>query len=285
MGSEPNPPALVSVVVTVRNEASHLPSLLESLAVQEPPFEVVVVDADSRDGSFELVRKYARRDPERFRAIRQPCSRGEGRNLGVGLARGTYVAFTDGDCVADPGWLKGLRQGFSRSDVVAGRTVPRSPSKFSELERVELYLKGSDVTFPSCNLGYRRDLFRQLEGFDPRFITAEDIDLNLRAVLKGRGIAFVPEAIIYHRARTSWPAFVRQAFWNGYGRKQLTEKHGSLWDRYRLERLAADQQGMAAGVRLAAALAGYLYRVLTGGRERLDRPVRAPASRRQGGRG
>ncbi len=269
MGSEPNHPALVSVVITVRNEAAHLPPLLQSLALQEPPFEVIVVDADSRDGTFELVLGYAHRDPAHYRAIRQPCSRGEGRNLGVELARGDLVAFIDGDCVADAGWLAAVRRAFAKAEVVAGRTVPLSPSRFSELERVELYLRGSDVTYPSCNLGYRRELFRSLGGFDARFITAEDIDLNLRAVLARYLIAYAPDAIVYHRARATWPQFVRQAFWNGYGRKQLTEKHGSLWERYRIERLAADQHGMVALVRLGAALAGYLARVLTGGSERL----------------
>jgi len=274
LGSDPNPRALVSVVITVRNEAAHLPSLLESLVVQEPPFEVVVVDAESRDDSFKIVRNFARKDPARFRAIRQACSRGEGRNLGVALARGEFVAFTDGDCVADPGWLAAFRTAFATSDVVAGRTVPRAPSRFSELERVELYLRGSDVTYPSCNLGYRRELFNALGGFDARFITAEDIDLNLRAVLAGHHPLYAPDAVIYHRARATWPQFVRQAFWNGYGRKQLTEKHGSLWERYRIERLAAGQHGAVALVRLGAAFTGYLARVLTGGGDRLDVPPR-----------
>lgn len=276
MGSEPNPPAPVSVVITVRNEAPHLPPLLKSLEGQEPPFEVIVVDAESHDGSFALVQEFVRRDPARYRAIQRECSRGEGRNLGVRLARGDLVAFIDGDCVADVNWLGAIRRGFANGDVVAGRTVPLSPSRFSELERVELYVQGSDVTFPSCNLGYRTEVFWALGGFDPRFITAEDIDLNLRAVLAGYRIAYDPNATVYHRARATWPQFVRQAFWNGYGRKQLTEKHGSLWERYRLERLAADQHGFAAVVRLAAALTGYLARVLTGGRARLGPPKGSP---------
>ena len=236
---------------------------------------MIVVDADSRDGSYSILRRFARSDPARFRAIRRACSRGEGRNVGVDLARGEWVAFTDGDCVADPRWLAELRQGFLEADVVAGRTVAIARTPFSELERVELYLRGSDVTFPSCNLAYRRELFRKLGGFDPRFITAEDIDLNLRATLAGHPIAYVPEAVIHHRARATWPQFIRQAFWNGYGRKQLTEKHGNLWERYRIERLVADQHGSVAVARLSAALAGYLTRVLTGGKNRLGpAPVR-----------
>ncbi len=269
MGSEPPAPPLVSIVITVRNEEGHLASLLDSLIVQEPPFEILIVDGDSRDATFAIAQEYARRYPDRVTATRRPTSRGAGRNLGVEMARGELVAFTDGDCVADPAWLAGIRRGFALAPVVAGRTVPIVASKFGELDRVELYLAGSDVTYPSCNLGYRRSLFRELGGFDPRFITAEDIDLNLRAVRAGASIQYVPEAVILHRPRATWPAFVRQAFWNGYGRKQLTEKQGSLWERYRIERLAAGQRGYVAMIRLGAAVIGYLARVLTGGRDRL----------------
>ncbi|MGI0055678.1 MAG: glycosyltransferase [Thermoplasmata archaeon] len=271
MESESRRSAFLSVVVTVRNEAPYLARLLDSLIRQSPPLEIIVVDAESRDATFTIAESYALRAPGLVRVLRRASSRGEGRNIGVDLARGEFVAFTDGDCCADPGWLDAMRQGFREGTIVAGRTVPMSPSKFGALERVELYLEGSDVTYPSCNLGYSRDLFRRLGGFDPRFITAEDIDLNLRAVREGATIHYAPDAVIRHLPRTSWPAFLRQAFWNGYGRKQLTEKHGQLWSRYRIERLAADQHGAVALLRLGAAVAGYLARVLTGAGERLGR--------------
>ncbi len=269
MGSEPSAGPFVSIVVTVRNEEAHLRPLLESLIVQEPPFEIVVVDGGSYDSTFSIAQEYARRYPERVRAIRRVTSRGEGRNVGVEAARGDLIAFIDGDCVASPAWLAALRRGLADSSVAAGKTVPIVASKFGELERVELYIAGSDVTYPSCNLGYQRALFQKLGGFDPRFVTAEDIDLNLRAVRTGVSIRYIPDAIVFHRPRATWPAFVRQAFWNGYGRKQLTEKQGSLWERYRIERLATDQHGYVALIRLGAAMAGYLARVLTGGGERL----------------
>ncbi len=269
MGSKPDSPPLVSVVITVRNEASRLAPLLDSLLAQAPPFEVVLVDAESRDGTYEIAQEYAARHPGVIRVFRQPCSRGMGRNAGVAAARGEYVAFTDGDCFADSNWVARIREGLSIAPVVAGQTVMVGRPSYSRLVRIELFQSGYDVTYPSCNLAYHRALFEQLGGFDPRFITAEDIDLNLRAVQLGASILYRPDATIYHYGWTTFLRFLYQAFWNGYGRKQLTEKHGSLWGRYRIRRLISGQRGPIAWCRLLAALAGYGARVVTASDRRL----------------
>ncbi len=269
MGSNPAPDPLVSVVVTVRNEAPHIGQLLESLADQAGPLEVVLVDAESRDGSREIVEEFVAKHPGLVRLIERPCSRGAGRNTGVREARGEWVAFIDGDCFADSQWLKQLRASFSKTSVVAGRTLTVGKPRYGTLERVELYQQGFDVTYPSCNLAYPRALFDRLGGFDPRFVTAEDIDLNMRAVAAGATIVYTPDAIVYHHMRGNFVRFLYQAFWNGYGRKQLTEKHGNLWGRYRVRQLISGQRSVIAWARLTAAVAGYVTRVATGGDRRL----------------
>jgi glycosyltransferase involved in cell wall biosynthesis len=269
LGSDPAP-GLISVVITTRNEELHLPQLLDSLLVQEPPFEVVLVDSESRDRTVAIAQQFARQHPGILRVIERPGSRGIGRNIGVGAARGEAVAFIDGDCFADSRWLHHVRAALRRSTVVAGRTVPVGKPKYGQLERVELFQQGNDVTYPSCNLAYTRTLFVQLGGFDPRFVTAEDIDLNLRAVLTGAAIQYDAAAVVYHHLRTTFLRFLVQAFWNGYGRKQLTEKHGNLWGNYRLRRLMSGQKSVISWARLNAALTGYVVRVATGGSRRLD---------------
>ncbi len=266
MGSDPASPTFVSVIITVKNESRNVRQLLESLVRQEPPFEVVLVDALSRDGTARIAERFAKDHPGLVRVYRRYGSRGIGRNEGVRRARGEFVAFIDGDCLADSNWLQAIRAVLPRSDIVAGRTVSIGRSQYGVLERVELFQAGSDVTYPSCNLVYRRELFERLGGFDPRFITAEDIDLNLRAVQRGGRIVYEPNAIVYHEMRATLLRFLYQAFWNGYGRKQLTEKHGSLWGNYRIRRLLSGQRSVIAWARLTAALAGYATRVVTGRR-------------------
>jgi glycosyltransferase involved in cell wall biosynthesis len=249
---------LISIVTTVRNEERNIRALLDSLLVQEDPYEVIVVDAYSEDKTFEVARDYATHHPERVSAFQQGGSRGEGRNFGVAKARGERVAFIDGDCIASPNWLKELRASAAKAPVVAGRTILMGYRPFAELSRVELTIHGYDVSYPSANLLYDTALFRRLQGFDPRFHTAEDIDLNFRAVESGASIHYAEGALVYARARDTFFGFFRQAFWNGYGRKQLTLKHGALWGSYSLQRLLVEYTSVWYLVRLGLGFLGYM---------------------------
>lgn len=255
-----------SIVVTVRNEERNLAALLDSLVPQEPPKEIVIVDAHSTDRTREIAGAYARAH-DFVRAYEQGGTRGAGRNFGVRKSEGAYVAFIDGDCIAAPSWLRSLRGATAKAEIVAGRTVQIGYRAFEALERVELHYHGFDITFPSCNLAYPRDRFLSVGGFDEWFMTAEDIDLNLRAVDAGATIGYEPEATVYHRTRGSYYDFLRQAFWNGAGRKQLTLKHGRLWSSYRARELFRQQASPAAALRLGSAMLGYVgYKAFGKGR-------------------
>ncbi|MEE9116914.1 MAG: glycosyltransferase family 2 protein, partial [Thermoplasmata archaeon] len=176
----------------------------------------------------------------------------------VEKSTGEAVAFIDGDCIANTFWLKNLREELNNSKVVAGRTIQIGYHAFEELERVELIYKGFDITFPTSNLAYDKALFQSVGGFDEWFITAEDIDLNLRAVENGARIVYRDDAVVYHRTRGSFYNFFKQAFWNGAGRKQLTMKHGRLWQNYRPGEMFRQETTIWSLSRLGMALLGYV---------------------------
>lgn len=185
--------------------------------MQEPPIEVLVVDAFGEDRTRQIVSQYSK-EYDMIDLLARGGTRGRSRNFGVEESRGEGVVFIDGGCIANPFWVKHLRDRLkSGAAIVAGKTIQIGYRPFEDLERVELYYKGSDVTFPSCNLAYDRRVFDAVDGFDERFLTAEDIDLNLRALQAGHRIAYEPRAIVYHRTRGSYYDFFRQAFWNGAG--------------------------------------------------------------------
>ena len=244
------------MVTTVRNEARNIAALLDSLVIQESPIEVLVVDSGSEDATREIVQQYERRY-DFIHLYIKGGTRGTGRNFGIARARGEAVAFIDGDAIASPFWVKELREALASSEIVAGKSIQIGYRPFEDLERVELFVRGVDVTYPSSNLAYRKAVLHEVGGFDEWMITAEDIDLNLRAVLAGHRIVYRANAIIYHRTRDSYFDFLRQAFWNGVGRKQLTLKHGSLWGAYRPLEMLHQRATFWSLIRLAVALVGY----------------------------
>lgn len=247
----------VSVVVTARNEERNIRDLLDSLVTQEQPMELIIVDARSTDRTREIVRRYSE-EYDFIRLFKRAGTRGRSRNFGVEKSSGEAVAFIDADCIANPFWLKKMREGLRHHDVVAGRSINIGYQPWEDLERVELIYKGFDITYPSNNLSYRKELFLEIGGFDDWFITAEDIDLNLRAVEHGAQIYFEKAAIVYHRTRANLYKFFEQAFWNGVGRKQLTLKHGRLWKNYRPFEMFKREANFWSLSRLVVAMAGYV---------------------------
>lgn len=92
----------VSVVIPTLNEAVNLPGLLADLENQTlKPLEVIVIDGESEDTTFEiaqnhpLVKAYAHR-----RGV------GHQRRLGGFLAKGEYIFFLDADVKLSPDFLE-----------------------------------------------------------------------------------------------------------------------------------------------------------------------------------
>ena len=247
----------ISVVLNLLNEKRHIRDLLDSLVIQEGPMEIVVVDAGSWDGTVAIVRDYmARHDVISLHHC--PGTRGESTNYGIAKATGDVVATIGGDCIANPFWLSELRKSMQTFDIVAGKTINIGYHAFEDLERVELFHRGVDISHPSASMAWRRAVLEEVGGFDPWFITAEDIDINFRAVERGYKLGFNENAIVYHRTKGSFKGFFKQAFWNGWGRKQLTMKHGYLWPSYKPTRLMETSKSFWAVARLFVAVLGYL---------------------------
>lgn len=222
----------VSIVIIARNEEVYIKDLLDSLVNQTIlPLEIILVDAQSTDDTQKIARRYMKKY-DFVKLYIEPGTRGEGRNYGAEKASGDIIAFVDADCIANSFWVQELIEGMKDADVVAGESVRLGYHAFSNLQRVGILHKGVDVTYPSCNLAYKKSVFDAIGGFDPDFKEAEEVDLNFRAVDAGYKLVYRRDAIVYHRVRDSIRGFIKQSFWYGFGRKELTQKHGSLWSKY-----------------------------------------------------
>ena len=114
---------MISVIVPVRNGMPWIEQQLRALSEQEchEPWEVVVADNNSTDGSGLVVQDWVNRS-HMIRLVDASKARGPGatRNAGVGAAQGELLAFCDADDVVQPGWLTAHVAALAEADVSAG---------------------------------------------------------------------------------------------------------------------------------------------------------------------
>ncbi|MGP6219690.1 glycosyltransferase [Caldiplasma sukawensis] len=243
------------VVITVLNEEKNISRLLEALLPQEAINRIIIVDSMSEDRTAEIVKSFKN---HKIFFHQAKCSRGQGRNIGAGFSDADVLLFTDGDAIPHKNWVNEILKCMKDADVVAGSTVQVGKKTYSSLERVKLYVDNFEVTLPSMNLAYRRDLFIRIGGFDPYLITAEDIDLNIRAKISGARTILCRDAIIYHNVRENFRALGRQAFWNGYGRYQLRAKYGKKFSIVKKDKISLKSISFIWMIRNMIGIVGYL---------------------------
>lgn len=122
-----------SVVVPFFNEEANAPSLVAEIeaamdALGEP-WELLMVDDGSRDGTESLLAAAAARRPE-LRSLRLPVNRGQAAALDAGLrrARGEILITLDGDGQNDPADIPALLARLDEADMVVGIRVGRRDS-------------------------------------------------------------------------------------------------------------------------------------------------------------
>jgi len=193
---------LLSVVLPTYNEVGHVLEELErierSLTGAGIPFEIVVVDDASTDGTADVVERWGR-----ARLIRLPRNRGAGtaRKIGTRAARGRYVAWTDVDLTYPnerfPEFVAVLEAGGA-DQVVGARqseegTVKflRAPAKWF-VRTLASYLVRQPI--PDLNSGmrvFRRDVAeRYLDLLPPGFSCVSTLSLSFLA--NDHPVAYLP---------------------------------------------------------------------------------------------
>lgn len=228
----------MSVVVPVRDAARSLLACLDALRHQrlDEPFEVVVVDNASTDGSAEVARSH----PLGVRVAAEPRPGAyAARNAGITASRGSVLAFTDADCRPAPGWLAaGLASVRGGADLVGGDIRAERSAQPTVWERYDraLYLRQQDLVVhqrfaATANLFVRREVIEAVGPFDPDLRSSGDLEFCHRAVHHGFTLVHAPDAVVRHRPRRSlagtWALHRRLgAGWAALARRGL---RGPVW--------------------------------------------------------
>lgn len=208
-----------SIVIATYNRCNDVAECINSLLkMNVKPYEIIVVDSHSADGTERLRDIYSIKYVSIEHRNRQVA-----RNLGISSSEGEIVAFLDDDVVVDEEWLRRLLQPYSDSNVggVGGRVIPygepkshfhpRKPSEIGKIRSDGIVLGNFDALTPApmevdtlqgCSMSFRRELLLKINGFDENFqgnCFRDDTDLCFRVKNLGCKLVYQPEALVGHK--------------------------------------------------------------------------------------
>lgn len=220
---------VVSFVIPNYNGEKYIYDCLSSVYSQSlksikglEELEVILVDNASTDDSVFIAQR-------KFKGLKIILSRAnsgtaDALNRGIAEAKGDFVAVLHVDTVLEETWLKNALDVFEEnSDAFAasslvikdgdekiidckgyGFTKGGYAYKIDGGKNMLKASKKKKVLAPyNAAALYRKDLFKALGGFDPKFfLYLEDADLGIRAYLRGFETVYNPSAVAYHKGFT-----------------------------------------------------------------------------------
>lgn len=253
----------ISVVVPTYRRHDLLRRCLEALAAQQfeaRDYEVIVADDAADPATRQLVETEAAtaKCGIRYVPIEKTHGPAAARNAGWRASRSEFIAFTDDDCLPQPGWLAaGVEALTGGADAAWGRLEMPLPPKPTDYQRDAAGLAGA--VFVTANCFCRRAALQKVGGFDERFTAAwrEDSDLYFSLLEQRCRVIHASHALVIHPIRPApWGVSLRQQRKSAFD-ALLYKKHPGLYRRH-IAAFPRDYYYIVGS--LAAAGAGALVR-------------------------
>lgn len=218
----------VSVLIPTLQANRRLPALVAALNNQTlRPFEVIVVDSESDDGTAEVARSLGcivhtvRRDE---------FDHGGTRNMAARIASGDIILFMTDDAVpANRFFIENLTKRLGVAEIVAAyaRQLAHPDARPTEVAwRMKNYPERSEVRDLSSTrskglAAYRfsdvasavvKSAFDAVGGFPARLVTNEDMLLCAVLLQRGFKVAYEAEALVMHSHNLSLAGLARRYF-------------------------------------------------------------------------
>lgn len=241
----------VGVVMPILNEERHLQEAVDAVLGQSypGPVELVLALGPSRDRTDEIARRIAGTD-SRVRLVSNPSGRTpDALNAALGgLSQDVSVVVrVDGHGVLDHDYVRTAWELLEETGAanVGGlmdaegvtpfeRAVAAAMTSRLGVGSARFHTGGTAGPADTVYLGvFRRDWLDRMGGYDPRFVRAQDWELNHRIRQAGGTVWFSPSLRVAYRPRPTLGALARQYRDYGRWRRVVAREHrGTINPRY-----------------------------------------------------
>lgn len=232
--------ALISPTFKRPDEVTEFLDSLKKMDYPKDKFEIILGDGTPGDELRPLLYPYQEELPlkiyyEEFLPV------SNARNRAAELSSAQFFIFLDSDCIIPEGYLKAVESFLDAHPQINLFGGPDAASEdFTDLQKAISFSMTSFLTTGGIrggsssvttyhprgfNMGMSAELFNKVGGYDENFVCGEDVELSMRLMKAGAQSAFIEEAHVFHKRRTSMKQFRRQVFRFGAARPLLAKAH------------------------------------------------------------
>ena len=225
-----------SIVIPFRNEAEHLPALLNSINAIDYPanmFEILFIDDDSNDNSVAIIEDFISTNTKLNLFIlpnqRQSNSpKKDAITTAINSTEKEWIITTDADCILPLKWLCLIDEYIQHKqpELIAGPVTYISKNNFlNHFQLLDLHsLQGITIgafgwrqpfLCNGANLAYKKEVFHDANGFSENdtIASGDDIFLMEKIVkLYPEKVCYLKsdEVIVYTNSQPSWNSLIHQ---------------------------------------------------------------------------
>lgn len=183
---------LISVVMPAHNAQKYISGAIESILNQTfKNFELIIINDSSTDKTLTIVKSFSKKD-SRIRIVNNDTRLNIARTLnkGISLAKSNIIARMDADDIAFPNRLELQYKliNSSKNIAVVGANIAimntvgkqiairKYPNSTGELKKC--LFRYSPFAHPIVM--FRKDMFEEVGGYNPKYSPTEDLDLWFR---------------------------------------------------------------------------------------------------------
>ncbi|MFD2164035.1 glycosyltransferase [Paradesertivirga mongoliensis] len=222
-----------SIIIPLYNRPQEIDELLDTLTRQTyTQFEVLVIEDGSKITAKEIVESYKDRLEINY-FFKENEGQGFTRNYGFARAKGNYFIVFDSDCLIPEDYLQNVNNHILQHQLDAYGGPDAGHHSFTPIQKAISYAMTSPFTTGgirgnkknlggmfhprSFNMGISRKVWEASKGFILTRL-GEDIEFSIRIHSLGFKIGLIPDAVVYHKRRTSFSQFYKQLHFFGRAR-------------------------------------------------------------------
>jgi succinoglycan biosynthesis protein ExoA len=239
----------VTVMLPVLNEERYLEATVRAITSQdyEGALEIVLALGPSRDRTDDVAAALARED-NRIVLVKNPSGRtADALNHAINASTSPIIVRVDGHSILPQGYIREAVATLARTGAVnvGGIMAAEGVTAFERVVAAAMRSKlgvggasfhvgGAEGPADTVYLGvFLRSAVLAINGFDPRFIRAQDWELNYRLRERGGLVYFNPRLQVTYRPRSNVRALAKQYFEYGRWRREVARSHkGTINLRY-----------------------------------------------------